>query len=450
MITFLRILGGLVVAALVALLAIIYLPVRHTPPGQQLAADWTPAPGQGEYVAKMADCAACHTAPGGQPFAGGLAIASPMGTIYASNITPDAATGIGDWTLDQFRAALVDGVDDEGHRLYPAMPYENFRAMSEEDIRALYAYFTTEVPAVANEVTPTRLAFPFNQRWGIRLWDWVALAKPGFQPDAVAAADPQLQRGAYLVQALAHCGACHTPRTPFFSQDGLTADSAQFLTGGVLGNRPAPDLRGPDSAPQTWSADDLKALLTTGRNAHTSVSGDMALAVEDSLQYMTDADADAVVAYLRALNPKGGGSGSAETPVAVVVDRLDASTDATARKLAAGTDLTEGERLYMDNCAACHFTDGKGATEVFPPLAGNAIVQSGVTGGLLDTILYGAEMPSAAKRPERLRMPGFADRLSDQEVAELATFLRGAWGNTAGAVDAGAVASARVAGVPAN
>nr|WP_321526651.1 cytochrome c [uncultured Cohaesibacter sp.] len=443
--SYLRILGALVCLGIIVLLAIIFVPPQLTKPSEQLAADWKPAPGQGEYAVRMADCAACHTAEGGKPFAGGRAIESPMGSIWSTNITPDKETGIGNWSLDEFRAALVDGIAPGGEHLYPAMPYENYRNLSETDIRAMYDYFMNEVPAVNNEVEETALSFPFNQRWGIRLWNWVALGSSGFKPETDAiAADKQLARGAYLVQGPGHCASCHSPRNLIMAEGGTSSQDDGFLSGGVISGWEAPDLRSADAPAQRWSAADLKAYLTTGRNAHTAVAGEMALAVKDSLQYMTDEDADAMVAYLHHI-----AKGERQAPPSVpdqslsAPRQLDQATDATSLKLAKGVGLSEGELLYMDNCAACHMTNGKGAAEVFPAMSDNSLVVSDQKAGLIGTILYGAEMPSTAKRPEKLKMPGFAERLSDKDVATLASFLCQGWGNNASAVTAADVKAVR-------
>ena len=175
----LSILVALAVLGAIAALALILLPFTPSPANEQLAADWKAEPGRGEYVMRAGDCMACHTAKGGEPMAGGRAIESPMGTIWASNITPDKETGIGSWSMDQFRAAMVDGIGGHGQQLYPAMPYENYRYMSESDLRALYDYLQTEVKPVHNVVQATSLSFPFNMRFGIRAWNcWLCLAKP--------------------------------------------------------------------------------------------------------------------------------------------------------------------------------------------------------------------------------------------------------------------------------
>ena len=204
-----QIIIGLVILAIIVILAIMFVPIKRTGPTEALSPDFKPEQGRGEYLARMADCAACHTAPGGQPYAGGREVKSPFGIIYSSNITPDE-NGIKNMTLDQFRDALRDGIGKNGELLYPAMPYENYRKISEPDIVALYDYFMHGVKPVSAKVKETNLSFPFNQRWGIRLWNFFAISgKGGFEPRFN---DAKLDRGAYLIESLGHCGACHTPR----------------------------------------------------------------------------------------------------------------------------------------------------------------------------------------------------------------------------------------------
>lgn len=430
--TLLRIACGLALVGTLGLLALIYVPIQRTRALTDLPADHLPASGAGKQVAVAADCMACHTAPGGRPFAGGRVIESPFGPIYSSNITPDRKTGIGDYTLDDFRAALYDGVRKDGVHLYPAMPYPSYRKMTEEDVRALYLYMMREVAAVESAAPVTSLSFPFNQRWGIRLWDWVSLPRAGFTPYM---GDPQLDRGAYLVEALAHCGSCHTPRNALtFAEKGYDARSADFLTGATVGGWPAPDLRARDSAAQQWSFAELAALLASGRNETAGVSGEMAVAVEHSLQFLPKADLEAIVAYLKAARQERVATGIG----------IRTSPGSTTRDLEqASPELELGARLYLDNCNACHFTDGKGAKNVFPRLDGNALVTSIEPGGLVSVILNGDAAPSTISRPERLAMPGFGWRLSDDEVAALATFVRKSWSNDASAVTAETVAKFR-------
>jgi mono/diheme cytochrome c family protein len=419
------------VAGAVALAAIIFWPARRTPPVTTLPADWKPAPGAGEAVARAADCIACHTTPGGAPYAGGFRIDSPFGAIYSSNITPDRETGIGGYTLDEFRAALYDGVRQDGRRLYPAMPYVNYRKLSEEDVRALYDYFMNGVKPVSHTPKRTELAFPFNQRWGLRLWQSVALPRAGFTPHR---GDATLDRGAYLVEALGHCGACHSPRNALFMESGLDANDPDFLSGGQLGDWPIPDLRAADMPTQTWPASELAAFLRTGRNAETGAAGEMSLTIGHSLQYLPQADLDALIAYLRAIR---------QDRAAPAVAARRREPQPTARKLTAAVDLTLGERLYLDNCNACHFADGRGARATFPALDGNPLVTAASPGGIISMILGGASMPSTRERPLALVMPGFAWRLNDDEVAALATFVRQGWSNAASAVTVADVAPVR-------
>lgn len=430
--TLLRIIGGLIVVGIVVLLGLIFIPMHRTGAMADLPATYAPPKGVGEQIAITADCMACHTAPGGKPFAGGRVIDSPLGKIFTTNITPDKKTGIGDYTLDDFRAALYDGVRKDGVHLYPAMPYPSYRKMTEQDVRALYAYFMGEVTPVESTVPETRLAFPFNQRWGIRLWDWVSLPPAGFKPYM---GDARLDRGAYLVEVLTHCGSCHTPRSSLtFAEKGYDSRSADFLSGGVVGVWPAPDLRAGNSNTQRWSNAQLAALLASGRNETSGVSGEMALAVEHSLQYLPESDIEAIVAYIKAIRQDrtvSGASAPRQQPAP------------TTQQLVSASQLDLGARLYLDNCNACHFTDGKGAKNVFPHIDGNSLVTAADPGGLIAVILNGDAMPSTVTRPGRLAMPGFGWRLKDDEVAALATFVRKGWSNDAPAVTAADVARLR-------
>ncbi|WP_160010169.1 cytochrome c [Rhizobium sp. 18055] len=430
--TFLRTILALVVLGVIALVAFIFVPVQRTGPVTELAADYQPPKGAGEYVMRASDCMACHTAEGGKPFAGGRAIQSPMGTIYTTNITPDKETGIGTYTLADFRAALYDGVDKHGAHLYPAMPYDSYRKLSEEDIRALYDYFMKDVQPISNAVAETKLAFPFNMRFGLRAWNWLALGKAGFQP--AADGDAQFNRGAYLVQGTGHCAACHSPRNPLMMQSGSNEKDQAFLSGGEIDGFSAPDLRGPQSGPQTWSTEQTAAYLATARNAHSTATGEMMLVVRDSLQYMTHEDNMAIATYLKTIG-SGGHDGAAPAKVEAN-DTEKMLTDAKA-------DMPLGPRLYIDNCAACHAVNGKGAGEIFPELDGNSLVTAKSPKGLISVILHGAELPSTADRPMKVRMQGYDDRLSDDEVAALATFLREGWHNKAPAVSNADVAPVR-------
>lgn len=399
---------------------------------------------RGRYLAIAADCAACHTVPERAPLSGGLAMASPFGTIWSTNITPDPEHGIGKYTEAEFTDAMRHGIRRDGSRLYPAMPYTSFVRMTDDDIHALYAYLKNGVaPEPSTPRQQTDLAFPFNQRWGIRLWNLVFAPSGVFKPDD--SKDEQWNRGAWLVQGPGHCGECHTERGLFGQLTTYDRTRSSYLAGGDVGDWHAPSLRGAgsgrnDTSPArvvSWTRDEMLQYLRAGRNRHGGVTGEMGLVVGNSLSAMRENDRAAIVDYLSTLSPPD--DVSPVDHAALETERVK-----TERVLKAGNYGTDsGERLYMDNCAACHFGTGRGAGDVFPPLAGNTLVNAPGPDALLHVILSGAVMPSTASRPERLRMPGFAWRLSDDEVAQLATFVRGSWGNKSKAVTARDAAQVR-------
>ncbi|MBF9000642.1 MULTISPECIES: cytochrome c [Vibrio] len=387
---------------------------------------------QGEYIARASDCVACHTAEGGKNFAGGLAIESPFGKIYSTNITPSKTHGIGNYSYAQFEQALRHGVRADGSHLYPAMPYPDYAKLKDDDVKALYAYFMHGVDPVDEDAPKTDLSFPFNQRWGIRFWNWVAADASPYQNDAKQS--EAYNRGAYLVQGPGHCGSCHTPRGLVFQEKGYDHKGGDFLSGGMIGIWHAPDLRaGKGGALEHWSKEDIAEYLATGRNVHSAVAGEMTSVVEHSLSYLNDSDLDAIATYLKTLPGDG-------TTKAISTNE----DNATTAKLVSGKyPVNSGERLYVDNCSACHFSNAKGAPRVFPALDGNSLVNAQDPSGLIHVILAGSTLPSTPKAPEALAMPGFGWRLSDEEVAKLATFLRSGWHNKAPSVSADDVATIR-------
>ncbi len=390
-------------------------PVIQPPPASASAVE------RGRYLVTLGDCAACHTAPGGTPFAGGVPLNTPFGVIYSTNITPDTATGIGGWTPDQFRRALQEGRDDQGQNLYPAMPYPYFSHIAAADIEAMRAYLMTVPPAHA-EAQANRLPFPLNLRVLIQGWNWLNFRPAPFTATSTRSAE--WNRGAYIVNSLAHCGACHTPKT-FLGGD----QRDKPLRGGELDNWYAPNLNGsPHGGLQGWSTDDIVAYLSRGSNDHAAASGSMQAVVELSTSRMSAADLRAIAVYLKALP-------ATPEPDA---DRPDPQK------------MRAGQAIYTDQCSACHGADGSGVAGLFPPLRGNpGVLQPSATTGL-HAILAGAQAAATKAKPSQPAMPAFAWKLTDDEVAAVSTYVGNSWGNSAPAVGRDTVARlrARIAAHP--
>ncbi|AZY50573.1 cytochrome c [Bordetella avium] len=389
---------------------------------------------KGKYLARAGDCMACHTSDKGS-FAGGVGLDSgtPVGLIYPSNITPDKETGIGHYSLRDFDNALRYGIKKSGESLYPAMPYPSFASVSSEDVEALYAYFMHEVKPVNNAVPGPSGSWPFTMNWPINAWRLL------FAPDVtsmVAFKDDgdQLLRGAYLVGGLGHCGTCHTPRNDAMVQVVFSNDKeGRFLSGGgSLEGWNAVNLRGNNMAGLgRMSQEDLVQLLKTGRNNHSAVFGPMAEVVEDSLQHLTDRDITAIAAYLKSLTPS--------VPQGAVFQYQPATQEA----LSQGRVETPGALSFLNNCAGCHRTDGKGYAQTFPALAGNPSILNSNADSLISIILRGSQMPGTAGAPTQYAMLGYAWRLDDKEVTDLVNFVRNSWGNSARTVNQAEVASIR-------
>lgn len=385
---------------------------------------------QGEYAAIAGDCVACHTAPGGQKFSGGLAMETPVGVLYSTNITPDKATGIGSYSYQQFEKAVRQGLRPDNAPLYHAMPYPSYQVVSDEDVQAMYAYFMKVVLPVQKENKETTIPWPLNMRWPMHLWQMVFAPKRDFEPAANASAE--VNRGAYLVEGLAHCGACHTPRGIAFQEKSLSADSNNhFLAGAVLEGWYAKSLRSEATGLASWTEEELFDFFTTGRNARTAAFGSMADVIAHSTQHMTAEDRWAMVKYLKQLPPKAGHS-----------VELAKQTDRTGEKLLTADYTETGALEYVEHCAACHRLDGLGAARIFPALDNNSIVFAEDPSSLIQVTLEGGRMPSTKHDRMAFAMPGF-QHLSDQEVADVLTFIRQGWSNNASKVEVKDVAKMR-------
>ena len=387
---------------------------------------------QGEYLARAGDCVACHTAKGGKPFAGGLPMETPIGVIYSTNITPDK-TGLGDYSFEDFDKAVRHGVAKNGSTLYPAMPYPSYARVSDSDMQALYAYFMKGVEPVAQENKDSDIPWPLSMRWPLAAWRWM-FAPAVEEHQAQAAVDPVISRGAYLVEGLGHCGACHTPRALTMQEKALSAaDGGAFLSGSApLEGWIAKSLRGDHKdGLGSWSEEQLVQFLKTGRSDRSAVFGGMSDVVVHSMQYMSQDDLTAIARYLKSL------------PAVDPNDQPHQYDKQVADALWKGDDSKPGASVYIDNCAACHRTDGHGYTRVFPALAGNPVLQTADATSLINIVLNGGTLPATHAAPSTFTMPAFAWRLSDQEVADVVSFIRGSWGNKGAPVNASDVADLR-------
>lgn len=370
---------------------------------------------QGRYLAIVSNCRTCHTAQGGKPFAGGMRFQTPFGLLHSTNITPDTRTGIGNWSFADFYHAMKDGLRADGSHLYPAFPYTSFARMTDADIGSLYLFVKTLDP-VHQEPTPNRLSFPYNIRSALRLWN--ALFHDSRTYAANPARSPEWNRGAYLVEGPGHCGACHTPR------NSLGAERRDLaLTGGLLlaEVRPgkirewsATNLTGAKIGLGKWEVESIARYLKRGECERAVVHGPMTEVVMNSTRYLSVADAHAIATYLKMLAPRSEDPG----------------------KPPQLSQLKSGEVAYTVHCGTCHLPTGVGDEVLGVSLSGNAIVQAHDPASLINVILYGPHLPPPPFVVDRTRMKDFGKRLSDQEIADLATFVRASFGNRAGAVTA--------------
>ena len=362
---------------------------------------------RGRYLANAGNCVACHTARGGAPYAGGRAIETPFGTVYASNLTPDADTGLGRWTADHFWRAMHNGRSRDGRLLYPAFPYPNYTQVTREDSDALFAYLQS-LPPVAQANRPHALRFPYNTQAALAAWRALFFQPGEFEPRTDKPAE--WNRGAYLVRGLGHCTACHAARNVF----GATSENLE-LSGGLIPmqNWYAPSLASADEAGVAdWETAHVVQLLKTGVSPQASVMGPMAEVVYRSTQHLSDADAHAMAVFLKDLP---------QTPPPAPREPVRASA----------AEMARGGKLYEQHCAQCHGDAGEGAGQAYPPLAGNRAVTMAVPANLVRVVLSGGYPPATAGNPRPYGMPPFSHVLDDAEVAAVVTYIRGSWGNAA-------------------
>jgi mono/diheme cytochrome c family protein len=361
---------------------------------------------RGAYLARAGNCMACHTTRGGEPFAGGRAIDTPFGAVYTSNLTPDEKSGIGSWSAGHFWRAMHNGRSKDGRLLYPAFPYTSYTQVTREDSDALFTYLRS-LPAVFSPNHRHTLRFPFDSQAALAVWRALYF-KPGvYQPEASRSAE--FNRGAYLVQGLGHCSACHSARNALGATAGLD------LAGGLIPmqNWYAPSLASKHEAGVAdWERGEIVSLLKDGVSKRGSVSGPMAGVVLGSTQYLTPDDLGAMAQYLK------------EIPLSTVA----------ALAVAGATGSAAGAKLYEQHCAGCHGINGEGVPNAYPALAGNRAVTMPQTANLVQIVLHGGYAPATKGNPRPFGMPPFVLVLADAEIGAVLTHLRQSWGNQASAV----------------
>jgi mono/diheme cytochrome c family protein len=376
---------------------------------------------KGAYLAQAGNCQTCHTAPDGQPFAGGRAIATPFGVVYSSNLSSDKLSGLGNWSAEDFWQALHHGRSKDGRLLNPAFPYSSFSQITRADSDALFAYFQT-IPPSNQANRAHELQWPLGTQAALALWRTLYFKPEVYQNDAARSA--QWNRGAYLVRGLGHCGECHTPRNPLGA-----SKQGQELTGATMPMQHwyAPSLRLAHEAGVTESsAAATQALLKTGTHNMGVANGPMAEVVQASTQYLSDADLQAMTVYLQSLSSQA--APGTPTPPSAQAEL---------------SPPNRGAQLYNDHCAVCHGEQGQGVNGAYPALANNRAVKLEQTSNLIQTVLHGGFAPSTQTNPRPYGMPPFMLQLKDQDTAAVLTYIRSAWGNQARAVSELDVSQAR-------
>jgi mono/diheme cytochrome c family protein len=392
---------------------------------------------KGEYLARVGNCVGCHTLPGGQPFAGGLKMEVPdAGTIHATNITPDPETGIGKYSFEDFDTVMRTGKSLDGTRLYPAMPYPSYAKTSVDDMHALYDFFMKEVKPVKQKNPENRLTGLRSNRWLLGNWNLLYLDDKPFVP--VKGKSEAWNRGAYLTESLGHCGACHTPRGALAHEKAMDSKSLDYLAGASLDHWSASPLNGNiNSGLGRMTEAEVVEFLKTGKNKFGTAFGTMVEVINSSTQFMTDSDLQAMATFLKSL------------PAASAKEKTPYKYDeATYAQLANMQFDKRGSQIYFEYCVTCHSYNGRGQSMLQPPLAGNPVVLDPDADSLINLTLNGSLRVIAQGHAESFDMPHLRTLLSDQQVADVVTFIRSSWGKSAAPVNAKDVAEIRAETVP--
>ncbi len=373
---------------------------------------------RGEYVARTADCVACHTTDHDKPFAGGLPMGLPMGNIYSTNITPDKDTGIGSYTLEEFTRVLREGVTPDRGNLYPAMPYPSYTKMTDDEIEALYAYFMHGVQPIHQENKAPDFYWPLTIRWPLKIWNWMFLDEGAYQPKA--GQSDEWNRGAYLVQGPAHCGTCHTPRGLAMQERAYDETGDEYLAGADIASWHAFNITSDiNSGIGGWSTDELVQYLKDGNvRGKGQAGGQMGEAVEHSFSHMTDADLHAIAVYMKTVPAVNDGDTRPRYSYGTPGDDF---LRLRAQPVTQDAPSDRGARVYLENCAACHRPAGQGSPDgYYPSMFHNSVIGTDYHNNLINVVLDGVKRKTPGND---VLMPAFRDELSDEDIAALANYL---------------------------